>query len=117
MTSQNPLHEEIDKATTSITDLKLIMKKPIPENATPYDRQAMEYTHKMIDDFFKDVVLPTAKNGQINCSFVVDSWSIYQEGKEAEITYNLLEHMLEVSKEDVEFWKKVFDLPVEEMLK
>ena len=117
MSTQNPLHQEVDKATTSIKDLRLMMKKTIPENATPYDRQSMEYTHKMIDDFFKDVVIPTAKNGQINCSFVVDSWSIYQEGKETEVMYGLLEHMMVVSKEDMEFWKKVFELPVEEMLK
>jgi len=115
--SNNPLLDEVDKATTSIKDLRKMMKKDIPENSTPYVRASIEYTHEMIDDFFKDVVIPQSKNGRINCSYVVDAWKIYQEGRETEKMYSNLEDLLDISKEQMEYWKNIFELPVNEMLK
>ena len=115
--SKNPVSDEVDKAMTSVKDLRLMLKKPINENATPYDRQSIQYSYDLIDEFFKDIVIPHSKNGQINCSFVVDSWKIYQEGKETEIMYSLKEHLHKVSQEQFEYWKAVFELPVEKMLK
>jgi len=111
------LISQIDKSMITLKDLKNLMIKKIPENASPYDRQSIEYNHRLLNDFLKDMVQPNLKGGKIECGHIDEMWNIYQEGKETEIMYSMRDQLFQIPKESVEYWRKVFELPVEEMLK
>ena len=111
------MDKHIDSSMILVNDLKKMMKISIPENTPPYEKASIDYTNKMIDDFFRDVVSPNAISGRINAVWATDAWGIYQDGKETEIMWSLRDELFKVSKEQMEYWKSVFELPVEDMLK
>lgn len=111
------MSKAVDQSTIGIVDLKKMMKTKMPDNPTEYDRSSIEYTNKLIDDFFRDVIIPTAIDDKINAVWAVGAWEVYQEGKEIEITWELRDELYNVPAEQLEYWKTVFELPVNEMLK
>lgn len=111
------MSKAVDNSAAPVTDLKKMMKIQMPDNPTEYDRSSIEYTNKLIDDFFRDVVVPASQNDKINAVWACDAWGVYQEGKELEISWELRDELYSIPKEQLEYWKSVFELPVNEMLK
>lgn len=106
----------IDSSAMPVGDLRKKMIAKIPENAGGYDRASMEYSIKMVKDFFTDIIEPNSKGGNIVCSFAIDAWNVYQEGKETERAWALRDELPTISQETMEYWRDVFELPVEKML-
>lgn len=111
------MSKQVDSSMIVVGDLSQMMKIEMPENVTPYDRASIEYTNKLLDEFFHDVVRPNAEGGKINAVWAVDAWHVYQEGKETEIMWSLRDELFPLPKEQMEYWKTVFEMPVEDMLK
>lgn len=106
----------LDESAILVKDLVKIIKKEIPENSPPYLRSSLEYSHQLVDDFIRDLIQPNTKEGRINCHFAQLAWKVYQEGRETEVAYKMLDKIPKVSTEDFKFWKNVFDQPVDQML-
>lgn len=107
----------VEKSAIPVGDLRKMMMPKVPENAAPYDRASIEYSRKMVGDFFSEVVEPNSESGKINCMFVTEAWVVYQEGKETERMWALKDELPTVSKETMEYWRIIFELPVDQMLK
>lgn len=111
------LDDQLDGSFIKVSDLEKMAIKDIDENTPPYERDAIKYNQSLFKDFIKEMVLPNVEEGKINCTVVGEMWGVYQEGKETEAMYALKDQLFDIPQDQVNFWKKVFDLPVEDMLK
>lgn len=118
MSTTSNEYEEIDKSRIGLKDLRKMMIKQIPENVTPYQRSVLQYNNNMLEEFFQYVVEPNCDDADtVNCTFVVESWPIFQEGKETEVMHAMRDQFIEIPQSQIDYWKTVFDQPVDEMLK
>lgn len=97
-------------------DLKAMLIKKIPENITPYQRDCMINNEKLMNDFLDIIKRHLKEDDTILCDKVILYFKIYFEGCESQKMFAIIDYMYCPPKEHIEWWSKIFDLPLSEML-
>lgn len=109
---------DIDLKPIGIDSLRHQFTCDINPNERAYDEKVKihnnAYVQRWHDEYLVDYV---DKDNQVTVRKGLDLWEVWNQGQEIRGLMKVIKHLPETPEDVIDWWKKIFELPVEEIIK
>ncbi len=109
------VEQKVNTTIINIEDFRKYHTNERNENDPMYLFTVKKLNNDRYEYFHETILKPRSKDGKIMCKHAADLWIVYDDSYEVLNSVKHSEHARKPVKEDVDYWVKEFEKPIEEL--